>query len=547
MPHCKIVCEPLSTKAVTKIIAGAIQYDTEDPAVQELAEIVRERCAGNPFFVMQYMEQLVRVKQLWYAEPTKKYEWDSAAIVAGIGASANPDIVDILLGKISSLSRSAKAFLLVFAQVGHTVEEATMAHLLSNPSLVNRLNSILDAEGPTSRKIDLNKAIKQSLKAGLIEEKKEPGNYKFVHDRVQQAAMRLIDKNKSKKSTLSTLGEGLLSIAKSKTGKDWMMFSATNLLIKNRGSLGRGDLGRLCLDSARKSYLQAAFASAASFADGGIDVLGALGWKDYYEITIELYNIAIEAHFVAGYPNKAKKRIKVVKENSKRLDDTFLAYNTSVKIKIVVTREPDACLDECVRGINLLGFDLARKPGLISALSKFYKLKRKISRGGSPRKLIESLPRIEDEHTVEAMSLSADIINAAYIYGQDDNLLMVAGFLSMELTLKYGLCEWGPFAILTFGYVLPILSPSSLSDSYELGLCSYELAVKTKDDLARTTLAFFNNMSHLRKPLKLTIAKIYEAAEIAQSVGDSLILGACVQFNGAMCVFCGQTLDEAKR
>lgn len=161
MQHRKVVCGALSVQAATGIVANALSHDAKTTMMKELGEVVHERCSGNPFFIIQYIEQLCRMKQLWFSEATNTFEWDTSAIVADTGSQADFDVVDILVGKINGMSRSAKALMIVFAQVGHSIEEDTITRLLACHSLVSLLNTVIDDDGFAGREINVKKAIKE--------------------------------------------------------------------------------------------------------------------------------------------------------------------------------------------------------------------------------------------------------------------------------------------------------------------------------------------------------------------------------------------------
>lgn len=126
--------------------------------------------------------------------------------------------------------------------------------------------------------------------------------YKFLHDRVQQAAYSLIDESERKLTHLK-IGKLLLHNTTSEAKKE-NIFAIVNQL--NLGvefildPIEKHELAQLNLIAGEKAKLSAAYASALSYLRTGIALLSSDSWTSNYQLTLSLYLLAIEVEYLNG-------------------------------------------------------------------------------------------------------------------------------------------------------------------------------------------------------------------------------------------------------
>lgn len=538
-----IVCQTLSESDVTKIVGCAIDRQPSDLDVLSLGSLVYRRCEGNPFFVLQLLEKLERDRLLWYSDETQTYEWDATAIQAQMDTTSN--VVDMLVTKISKVSRSSRALLLVFSLIGHSVDEHVIQTALRSQALVESLRPIIDQQGDgivRDEPIDIIAAIRETKENGLVERDETAKRFKFVHDRVQQAVLQMIEGTPFENNIMSKMGRFLLDISRSSKGKDWMMFMATNMLTKDRGQMGMGETAMLCLECAQKAISQSAFESAAGFADSGCRVLNENGWRAYHELKVELETVAVEANFAGGKLSECKRRIKALKKHSENVKDTFRCFNVSVRMKML-EEFWSPCISECLRGMKQLNVNLPRRPSSLYMIRKFLKVKRKL-KGRTPTQLLDDLPPCRDQRVLQLHSLVSDAIVATY-WNTEINLLCCLCILSLDLTLKHGMCSWTPFAMTSYASFLTVAGTAE--DAFAFGECAVNLAKQTSYSLPGTLSTFHLLSNHLRNPLRSSVAGFKAARDTASQRGDTIIEAVSSKTFGTLSVFCGYSLHDLKR
>ena len=114
-----IVLAPLAHEHVGQLIADSLYCDRERAA--PLAELVHEKTAGNPFFVIQFLSALVEEGLLTFDHGAARWFWDLARIHA---KGYTDNVVDLMVGKLSRLPISTRKFLQQLACLGNSAEFA---------------------------------------------------------------------------------------------------------------------------------------------------------------------------------------------------------------------------------------------------------------------------------------------------------------------------------------------------------------------------------------------------------------------------------------
>src|SRR5262249_4531279 len=171
---------PLTGEDLGGLVADSLRCDAEQAA--PLAGLVHAKTDGNPFFVIQFLHVLADEGLLAFDHERARWSWD----LGGIHAKRYTDnVVELLAGKLTRLPLDTQDALLQLACLGNVADVTMISLVLGTPEQ------------------EVHATLWEALRQQLIERVER--SYKFVHDRVQEAAYALIPE-KSRVEAHLTIG-----------------------------------------------------------------------------------------------------------------------------------------------------------------------------------------------------------------------------------------------------------------------------------------------------------------------------------------------------
>ena len=143
--------------------------------------------------------------------------------------------------------------------------------------------------------------------------------YRFLHDRVQQAAYSLIPDDQ-KEANHYHIGQLLLEQISPET-RERYIFEIVNQL--NYGvnliteQVARDELAELNLVACRKAKGGSAYKAAREYGVIGIDLLGRKAWQRKYVTMLQLHELVAEASVIYGDFQGMNQQIDAVIEHGK--------------------------------------------------------------------------------------------------------------------------------------------------------------------------------------------------------------------------------------
>jgi predicted ATPase len=195
--------------------------------------------------------------------------------------------------------------------------EALQTGLILPLSEAYKIPLVLDLEDSTTGQVE-------PLKVG----------YKFLHDRVQQAAYSLIPDSLQKETHLK-IGQLLLQNTPIEERKE-NIFALVNQLNYGANLLSleseKYELAELNLIAGQKAKAATAYESAIRYLKVGLSLLTASSWHQHYELTLALHQEAAEAAFLSGDFEQMEQLAEVVRNKRKRQLDKvkFMRYESKL-------------------------------------------------------------------------------------------------------------------------------------------------------------------------------------------------------------------------
>ena len=236
----------LDHQHVGLLIADALGCNTTTAA--PLSELVDAKTAGNPFFVIQFVEALAAEGLLAFDHDAARWTWDVDRIHAK-GYADN--VVDLMVGKLARLPHEGQKALQQLACLGNVADITTLATTLG------------------TSEDEVHAALWEAVRLELVE--RLPGLCRFVHDRVQEAAYSQIPEATRAAAHLRI---GRILVARTPPeGREEAIFEIAGQL--NRGSAlitepgEREQLAEFNLTAGKRAKASTAYASAITYLAAG--------------------------------------------------------------------------------------------------------------------------------------------------------------------------------------------------------------------------------------------------------------------------------------
>jgi len=284
---------PLSYEDLGQLIADALHC--EPGRATPLAQVIREKTAGNPFFAIQFLSALTEEALLTFDHRDRRWCWDLSRIQA---KDYTDNVVDLMVGKLNRLPLETQKALQQLACLGNSSEITTF--------------SIVHGKSEDELHLDLWEAVR----LGYIVRAKDL--YKFVHDRIQEAAYSLIPEQLRAEAHLR-IGR-LLTADTPPEKREETIFEIVNQL--NRGVAlitsqeERDQTAELNLVAGRRAKASTAYASALKYITAGAALLADDSWERRRELMFALEFERSECEFLTGQLAAAAERLATLSSRS---------------------------------------------------------------------------------------------------------------------------------------------------------------------------------------------------------------------------------------
>src|SRR5258705_1016868 len=276
-PVQEISLAPLARADVQQLVADGLRC--EYVHTDALAQLIHHKTAGNPFFVIRFLNALADEGLLTFDHDQTAWSWDVDRIRAS-GYSDN--VVDLMARKLRGLPQDTQSALQQLSCLGHRADIAMLLQLFG-----------------TSEE-QIHSALWEAVRLELVEH--AAGSYQFVHDRVQEAAYALIPEESRPAAHLRI---GRLLVAQTPPEqRDQTIFAIVNQLNRRAALITAHDereqLAELNLIAGQRAKAAAAYASALTYLVAGSELLSEDRWERRHDLAFALELHRAECEDVTG-------------------------------------------------------------------------------------------------------------------------------------------------------------------------------------------------------------------------------------------------------
>ena len=484
----------LAKSDVNALVAEALACSTD--YTESLSDLIYAKTQGNAFFTIEFLKSLYTDGLLTF-NYLKRWQWDSDRIKA---LNITDNVVDLMVKQIARLPPITKTILQLAACIGNTFDLETLAVI--NKSQPGSTLDDLWSSLPAGLVIPLNDKYKLLNKDIDISTKEI--QFKFLHDRVQQAAYSLIKEDRRKVTHLE-IGRLLLANTKQENIEKRIFaivnqFNESICLIENEAEKIR--LAELNLLAGQKAKSSNAYSSAVKYFQLGRELLNTSSWQTNYELTLKLYVEAVETEFLNTDFEQAEMLAEIVLANAKNVLDKVKVYETQIQ-SYIAQNQMQPSIDIGLKVLHLLNISLSESPPQDWDIDT-----------------LANLPEMTTPEQLAALQILSDIATAVYMARPD--LLPAIIFTMVKLCINGGNSVLSCYAYGCYGFFL-----CTVMEEIDLGYELNKLALRMLDryESREITCKFqhlFNSMIvHWKEPERNAIALMLKTTQIGLETGDT--------------------------
>jgi predicted ATPase/signal transduction histidine kinase len=514
-PVVEIALGPISLADITQLVADALRCPPS--RARTLAGHIYRKTGGNPFFAVQFLTNLAEEGLIGLDPRTREWIWDLEGID---GKGFTDNLVELMLGRLKRLPPSAQDTLKLLACLGSNADIATLELLAS------------------ATENDIGESLRVAVQSGIIVSRAE--HYRFLHDRVQEAAYALIPDNL--RPTLHfRIGQRLLGALTEEEIAE-KIFDIVNQL--NLGVLAATDanekarIARLNLQAALRAKASTANASACSYLAFGLATLGDQGWEQSYELAFKLLLERAECELLRADLARSGELIELLLARAQTKVDRTEAYRLRVTLQ-VLHGDMALAVRTALECLKMFDMTFPERLTFEDVREEYDDLQRRL--GSRSIESLLDLPLMQDPEIRALCGVLLTLGQSSYFI--DEHLYSILAFRMMKLSMDYG---HSSSCIVAYGGVGIILGPAfgRFVDGERFARVAVAIAERHGFLAHRPAAYLLLQMASLwNRPIDDALASLDSADKSARETGEVVFACISAEHRITNLLARGETLD----
>jgi PAS domain S-box-containing protein len=341
---------PIATLEVRDLSPAHINSllrDTLVPAAENLeglASFLQATTKGNPFFLRALVESLQARRELWFDSDRRCWCWNTRLLE---GRAIEEDVVRLFVRNLQRLPEANRDLLALGACLGNRFDLRVLA--------------MVSEQEPEECLLKLGPALEQRV---ILPLDGEPEQFRFQHDRVQQAAHTLIAPTQLPEVRLK-IGRLLRGRLKPHQIDERLLevtdhLNAGRALVRDKSEVMQ--LVELNIAAGRQARASTAYRAALQFHRVAGEFfaepeLAATFWKERHSLGLTLFKDWAESEFLEGDQNRAEACIREALAHSENPLEQAEVLCTLIQQNTLLARYPDA-IESGRQALSVLGITL---------------------------------------------------------------------------------------------------------------------------------------------------------------------------------------------
>jgi predicted ATPase/signal transduction histidine kinase/ActR/RegA family two-component response regulator len=535
VPLRELTLRDLSVGDLEALIADALRAPRAE--VAPLARLVFDKTSGNPFFVDEFLRMLAREQRLTFSAAQRAWTWDARAIEA-LGITAN--VVELMIARLEQLAPAAQRALRLAACIGDRFALSTLAQAWGvtapaaraalEPAVRARLLLPLDTAYPFDE---------PDGRSGGVDYR-----YRFLHDRVRQAAYELTPADERPALHLAI---GRLLRAGTPTPAGPRVFEIADQLVRGAALVTdpteRLDLAEVCLAAGTRARSATAYAEALAYLRAGQAALPADAFADHYALAFQLHLRAAECAYLAGDFDDADRLADALLPRLRTPLERAELYTVRIVLEANRTRY-DRAVALGIEALAGLGLDVPAHPGTPALLRAL--VRAKLARFRKRGVELTELPALTDERLVAVVSIIEQLFAPAYF--MDPNLFAWLVLECLRVSLTRGHAPASSVGYVSYGLLLAA-AMGKYEDAERFGRLGLALAERAgwTERLAKLHVMFGLFIHHYRGHARDSLEFVRRAVAEGLDSGDIVYASIAAANHAEGAALIGEPLDDVLR
>ncbi|MEA5604165.1 AAA family ATPase [Nostoc sp. UHCC 0252] len=478
-----ITLKPLNESKLNQLVADSLDC-TENLALP-LSKLIYQKTQGNPFFTIQFIKALHQDGLISFNYEQGYWQCDIAEINQ---RSLVNDVVEFMALQLQKLPESTQDVLKLAACIGNQFDLETLA-IVSQQSKIETAACLWSAlqDGLILPRSEVYKFFVGSENQAVTQHNSEIIVYKFLHDRIQQAAYSLIPESK-KQATHYQIGKLLLGNLSTAELED-RIFDVVNqinigkFLLQDESE--KKQLAELNLSAGQKAKASTAYEAAKTYLQVGINLLTKDAKTAGYRLAFDLHFNLAEAALMSGDFQLLEETILILLEFANSNIDRAKIYVLKVT-QYSLQGQFSESIQAGLEGLQSLGITVDRYSLKQLAQEEFAVVQERMK--NRPIATLLNLPTATNPEVRAAIELLIILQPPAYIVS-DFDLYSFATFRAVRLSIEQGNTAESIKAYATYGFLIGLMH-SQYQQGLEFADVSLQLSYKLNSKFQQSGASF---------------------------------------------------------
>ena len=413
--------------------------------------LVFEKTAGNPFFTIQFIAELEEEGLLAFEPSAATWRWDVDRIRA---KGYTDNVVDLMVGKLNRFPEATQESLKQLACLGSGAEFELLRTVYADS------------------KEEMHDQLWEAVRAGLIF--RSENSYRFLHDRVQEAAYSLIPQELRAQTHLH-IGRILVESTPHER-LDETIFDIVNQL--NRGSVlitavrERERAAGLNLIAGKRARASTAYESALKYLQAGRSLLSEETWERNYDLIFSIESLMAECELLTVEMVAAESRLTMLALRARGRHDFAVVTRLWLTLYTTLDRSGPA-IEVFLDYLRRNGTDWSQHPTRDDVVREYNRIWSLV--GDRQIEDLVDLPLLDDPDVLDMLDVFTEIVHPAMFF--DENLSTLVVCRMACLCLEHGNCDAACFGYVWLGmFAGPRFN--NYKNGFRFGQLGYDLVEK---------------------------------------------------------------------